>query len=44
MKVRKELKIEKDLLDKLEALAKLEGRNLSNFIKKILSDYVDSKK
>lgn len=43
MKVRKEIKIEKDVLDGLAALGKAEGRTLGNFIIKILTDYEKEK-
>jgi len=44
MKVRKEIKIDDGLLAALVALAKTDGRNVSNFIIKILTDFIEIKK
>lgn len=44
MKIRKEITLEEGVVNKLKELAKVEGRSLSNLIKKILSDYADAKK
>jgi hypothetical protein len=44
MKVRKELKIDAALFAALAVLAKTDGRNVSNFIIKILTDFIESQK
>lgn len=37
------MKINKELKERLRRLAKQDGRNLSNFINKVLSDFADRK-
>jgi metal-responsive CopG/Arc/MetJ family transcriptional regulator len=44
MKKRKEIKLDDALMKELERLAKEDRRNVSNFIQKILVEYVDSRK
>jgi len=41
MKIHKTLRLNKDLIEQLEILAKKENRNFSNLVETILSDYLN---
>lgn len=44
MKIKRNITIDNEILEKLKELSKLEDRNVSNLINKILKDYFEQKK
>lgn len=44
MKIKRNITIDNEILEKLKELSKLEDRNVSNLINKILKNYFEQKK